>query len=103
MSGIKFVLTTIVCSMATCIVLEWRCIDLDSRNAGAKHNGLPTPIKLLKNLATLEHEAVSAVYRFNSTIGRTKRLVHNLKLQGKVNRSDVCGNISRRKYATGLE
>ena len=53
-------------------------------------NKLPTPIKLLENLATLETEAVAAIYKFNNTIGQTKKLVNNLKLKGKVNRSDVC-------------
>ena len=40
-------------------------------------NKLPTPIKLLENLATLENEAVAAIYKFNNTIGQTKKLVNN--------------------------
>eukprot|EP00944_MAST-04C_sp_MAST-4C-sp1_P005115 g5115.t1 len=93
--------------MATCIVIAngaASTLTAETLEQNA-YTVLPTPIKLLKNLAMLENEAVSAVYRFNSTIGRTKRLVHNLKLQGKVNRSDVCWQYiaSQIRYRTGVE
>ena len=68
-------------------------------------NKLPTPIKLLENLATLENEAVAAIYKFNNTIGQTKKLVNNLKLKGKVNRSDVCWQYiaAQMRYRTTVE
>jgi len=100
-------LTAIVCSMASCVSLtnvaaSTMAAETLDQNA---YTVLPTPVKLLKNLAMLENEAVSAVYRFNGTIGHTKRLVHNLKLQGKVNRSDVCWQYiaSQIRYRTGVE
>ena len=68
-------------------------------------NILPTPIKLLENLAMLEKEAVAAIYKFNNTIGQTKRLVNNLKFKGKVNRSDVCWQYigAQIRYRTSVE
>eukprot|EP00505_MAST-04D_sp_SCG-Rhode-Island_P000561 Stramenopile-MAST_4_protein_561 len=51
---------------------------------------LPTPVNLLKHLGTLEQEAVSSINRFYNTSNALKRLATNLKLGGKVNRSNVC-------------